>query len=134
MKAFALLLVILCAATTLADDKHKSALGTWTTDKVTINGVETAVNVTLVVEDGKYTVTIDKKEDKGTWTVDMTKKPMEMDIVGTEGVNKGRKYLAIYEIKDNKMTICYGLDDKTRPSKFESKKDSNTMLAVYKKK
>jgi uncharacterized protein (TIGR03067 family) len=57
-----------------------------------------------------------------------------MDITGDDGPNKGKKYPSIYELKDDTLTICYGLDEKSRPAKFETAKGSGTMLVVYKRK
>jgi uncharacterized protein (TIGR03067 family) len=137
----ALCLAAVVAATTvaLADDAKelKSLDGTYMTEKVTIKGGDQSEgfkDVKLVIADGKYTVTAFGTEDKGTVTVDAGKTPKAMDIEGTDGPNKGKKYPAIYEFKDGTLTICYGLDEKTRPTKFESTKETDTMLVVYKRK
>src|SRR5579859_4959063 len=59
--------------------------------------------IKLVIKDGKFTVTVGDKPDKGTLTLDATKKPKEMDIVGTEGPSKDKKILAIYEVTDDTL-------------------------------
>ena len=120
----------------MADNKDdlKALAGTWVSESVVIEGAAQAFEVKCVIEGDKYTVTIGQSTDVGTVKLDAAKTPRLMDVTGTDGVNKGKTYLCIYELKDGKLTICYGLEDKVRPAKFESAKDSKTMLVVYKKK
>jgi uncharacterized protein (TIGR03067 family) len=87
----------------------------------------------LVIADGKYTVTVSGQDDKGTLKVDPTAKPATMDIVGTEGPNKGRTIPAIYELSGDKLKICYALDGKERPGAFESKMGTRLFLVEYKR-
>jgi uncharacterized protein (TIGR03067 family) len=49
-----------------------------------------------------YEVTIEgeKEPDKGTCTYDTSVKPHRMTIKSTSGPNKGKTFLAIYEMKD----------------------------------
>jgi uncharacterized protein (TIGR03067 family) len=137
---FALALAALFVTSiSFADDKAdmKAISGTWVAEKFEIEGSDMTdkfKELNLVMEDGKYTVTIGEQKDVGTVTIDSSKTPKAMDVVGTEGPNKGKKYLCIYELKDGKLTVCYSTDEKNRPTKFESAKDSKTMLVVYKKK
>ena len=112
----------------------KTLDGTWVTEKIEIEGAATNLEATIILDGEKYTVMIGNTKDVGSVSIDTSKKPAEMNVVGTEGVNKGKTYLCIYELKDGKLTICYSLDEKVRPTKFETAKDSKTMLAVYKKK
>ena len=137
MKTLLALLFLTTAA--YADDKAelKALTGTWAVEKFEIEGgdqSDTFKGTELILDDGKYSVTVNKMKDAGTFTVSSAKTPHTMDIEGTEGPNKGKKFLCIYELKDGKLTICYSLDEKVRPAKFETAKDSKTLLAVYKKK
>jgi len=59
-------------------------------------------------------------------------KPMGLDIIGTKGPNKGHKILSIYKMDGESMVICYGLDGK-RPTSFEQKGKSVTMLMTYRR-
>ena len=136
--AFAVCLVAFASAS-FADEKAelKAIAGTWVVEKFEIDGSDMTDNfksLMLVLDGNKYSVTIGELKDNGTMTVDGSKTPKEMDITGTEGPNKGKKYLCIYELKDGKLKVCYSTDEKKRPTKFETAKDSNAMLAVYKKK
>lgn len=89
--------------------------------------------ISLQLADGKYTVEVGKAIDKGTWKIDAASKPKTMDIVGTEGPNKGRTMLAIYELKDDTLRICYDLEGKNRPTEFATSKEKPFFLATYRR-
>jgi uncharacterized protein (TIGR03067 family) len=89
--------------------------------------------IKLEIKGDKWTVTVDKATDKGTVTIDATKKPKEMDLVGTEGPNKDKKILAIYELTDDTLKVCYTLDGKERPKAFATKQGTMGFLLTYKK-
>ncbi len=61
--------------------------------------------IKLVIKDDKYTVTVGEKTDQGTLKRDTKAKPMTLDIVGTEGPNKGKTILAIYELKGDTLKV-----------------------------
>jgi uncharacterized protein (TIGR03067 family) len=94
---------------------------------------EVMKTITLVIKDGKYSVTVGKQPDKGTVSIDATKKPKEMDLVGTEGPNKDKKILAIYEVTDDTLKVCYNLDGKERPKEFKTKEGTKELLFTYKR-
>jgi uncharacterized protein (TIGR03067 family) len=130
--------LVFAAAPALADDKAelKALSGTWKVEKAEIEGkdqTEIFKTFTLLVDNEKYTVEFGEVKDVGTVTIDSAKKPKTMDIVGKEGVNKGKKYPSIYELKGDTLTVCYSLDEKARPEKFETKAESKTMLVTYKR-
>ncbi len=89
--------------------------------------------ITLVIKDGNYTVQAGKTEDKGALKIDPAKKPKAMDIVGTDGPNKGKTLLAIYEIDKDSLRICYDLGGKNRPTEFATSKEKPYFLAVYRR-
>lgn len=94
---------------------------------------ETLKTIKLVIKDGKYTVTVGKEPDMGTLTIDAAKKPKTMDIVGTEGPNKGKTILAIYELTDDTLKVSYDLDGKERPKEFKTKEGTKQFFVVYKR-
>ncbi|HVK07801.1 MAG TPA: TIGR03067 domain-containing protein [Gemmataceae bacterium] len=138
--AFALVLVTFVPAVVRADDKAdewKGLTGTWAVAKATLGGADTTevlATARLVLVDGKYSLTLGEQVDQGTVTLALGKKPKEMDIEGTEGPNKGKKYRAIYELSGDTLKVCYALEGETRPSEFESKAGSKTFLVAYKRK
>ena len=118
-------------------DDAKSMEGTWLASAAELGGEkfpdEVRKTIKLVIGDGKYTVTVGKNPDRGTVKVDPSKKLKEMDIIGTEGPNKGKTILAIYEMTDDTLRICYDLSGKARPSEFKTSKDTKLFLVTYKR-
>src|SRR5262245_45664923 len=124
----------LAARAIAADDPEELKLlaGMWKPkeDSLGDNKIDQLVldTVTLIYESNKYTLTIGDKTEKGTYTLDPKKSPKAMDIFPTEGDNNGKTFLAVYQIEDDKLTICYSLTPTVRPDDFEP--DSNTLLLV----
>jgi len=127
----------------VADDKKneddiKASVGKWDVAKAELGGMDITEQIKTIkfeiMAGGKYTVVLGEK-DEGTFTVDASKTPKEMDIKSTAGPNKGKLIKAIYKIDGDAMTICYELGggDK-RPTKFESKTDTKLFLVDYKRK
>jgi uncharacterized protein (TIGR03067 family) len=87
----------------------------------------------LVMADGKYTVKVGGQLDEGTVKLDASTTPKAIDIMGTEGPNKGRTILAIYELKGDTLRICYDLGGKARPAEFKTEADRPLFLVTYKR-
>jgi uncharacterized protein (TIGR03067 family) len=118
-------------------DDAKSIDGTWMPTEAELAGGkfpdEVRKSMKLVIDDGKYTVTVGTNPDKGTLKLDPSKKPKSMDITGAEGPNKGKTIPAIYELKDDTLKICYDLSGKARPTEFMTAKDTKLFLVTYKR-
>jgi uncharacterized protein (TIGR03067 family) len=84
-----------------------------------------------VIEDDRYTVTVAGQTDKGTVKLDLKAKPPAMDITGTDGPNKGKTFPAIYELSGGTLKVCYALEGKDRPAKFETKPGTAIFLVTY---
>jgi uncharacterized protein (TIGR03067 family) len=56
-----------------------------------------------------------------------------MDITSTEGANKGKTFLAIYELNGDNLRICYNLTGKVRPTEFKTQKGEPLFMATYKR-
>src|SRR5262249_25761540 len=85
-----------------ANDDQKKLEGTWAPVAGELAGKElpeqSIKTWRLVVKDGKYTVTIGLNKDIGTTKIDPSAKIKTMDVSGTEGPNKGKTFLCIYEL------------------------------------
>jgi uncharacterized protein (TIGR03067 family) len=129
-----LFLALSLACLSRADDA-KSMNGTWLPSAAEFAGEkypdEVRKSIKLVIDDRKYTVTVGKELDKGTVKLDPSKKPKEMDIIGTEGPNKGKTILAIYEKTDDTLRVCYDLSGKARPTEFKTTKGTQLFLVTY---
>jgi uncharacterized protein (TIGR03067 family) len=92
---------------------------------------ETLKSIHLVLANGKYTAKVGDQTDQGTYTVDTSKTPHTLKLTGTSGPNKGKTMLAIYEVEKGTLKVCYDLDGKAFPEKFESKAKTPSFLATY---
>ena len=134
----AMILFTAAARSQDAADERKLLQGTWVpvAAELSENPLDEATLKTmkLVVEEDKYAITVGKSPfDKGTTSIDPAAKPKTMDIVGTEGPNKGKTFLAIYELNGDTLRICYDLTGKARPTEFKTRKGELLFLATYKR-
>ena len=132
-------LILLCAlAVRGGDAKDGETLdGTWLPATAELGGNpfpdEVRQTLKLVVKGNKYTVTVGKAVDQGTVKVNPAVKPKEMDITGTEGPNKGKTILAIYERDGDTLRVCYDLTGKNRPTEFKTREGTALFLVNYKR-
>ncbi len=93
------------------DAKNGDAIqGTWLPSAAEIGGKpfpdEIRKSIKLVIKDDKYTVTVGNAVDQGTLKLNASAKPKEIDVIGTDGPNKGKTFLAIYERDGDNLRIC----------------------------
>ena len=69
--------------------------------------------------------------DRGSVKLDPAATPKAMDITGTDGPNKGKTLLAIYELDGDRLKICYDLSGKNRPTAFQTTNGSLLFLVTY---
>ena len=108
--------------------------GNWKVDSATLEGQafpeEVTGTMTLSMRGGRYQANVGGQLDRGSYRVNDATSPMQMDITGIEGVNKGKTFLAIYDWQEKKLRICYSLAEGTRPTTFDSAKPGQ-FLVVY---
>jgi len=134
--AFAL--VVSCSSAAWSDDAKDDTLeGTWLPSAAELGGKkfpdEVRKSIKLVVKDNKYTVTVGAGVDQGTVKLNPTAKPKALDITGTDGPNKGKTILAIYERNGDTLRICYDLSGKSRPAEFKTTAGTRLFLVEYKR-
>jgi len=66
----------------------------------------------------------------GTFRIDATKDPRQMDITFGTGPDKGQTVLGIYRFEGNRVRVCLGLPGKPRPTQFASPAGSGLVLEV----
>ena len=138
---WSVLICLAAALPALADDAGKEDAkkmdGTWKPVAAELAGKpfpdDALKAMKLVVSEGKYAVTVGEQTDEGTVKLDPAKKPRAMDVVGTKGPNKGKTILAVYELKDDTLRVCYDLSGKARPAEFKTKADTQLFLVEYKR-
>lgn len=111
--------------------------GTWVPVAAAVSGQALAVNELrvsrFVLAAGGYQI-IDKANqvvDRGDYRVDDSVFPLEMDIVGVSGPYAGRTMHAIYELRDDKLTVCYDLETTTRPACMEAEGEELLLSITY---
>ncbi len=119
-------------------EEKQSLEGVWVPVDAELAGVKLPVeslkNWKLTLKTEQYQFENGKEADQGTWSVDTSKTPLAMDITGTEGPNKGKTILAIYELSKEGLKICYDLGGKNRPTEFMTKPGTPLFLVNYQRK
>jgi uncharacterized protein (TIGR03067 family) len=64
---------------------------------------------------------------------DPSQKPMTLDSTIATGDAKGQTALAIYELKDDELRVCFAFPDKPRPKEFSSTAGSGQSLYTAKR-
>src|SRR5262249_41494905 len=113
------LLFAVTAALTAADARdeaikkdRKRDEGTWQGNSLQGDGnkanEEDAKKITVINEaDGKWAIEAEGKVvARGTSEFEPTKKPKTVDLTMTEGDDKGKTFLGIYEFGDDTRTVC----------------------------
>ena len=132
-------LIVASASTAIGDGAPEGPLeGTWLPSTAELGGKkfpdEVRKSMKLDMKADQYTVAIGTVLDRGTCKLDPSAKPKALDVTGTEGPNKGKLILAIYEIEGDTLRICYDLGGKARPTEFKTAEGTKLFLVEYKKK
>jgi uncharacterized protein (TIGR03067 family) len=69
--------------------------------------------------------------DRGIYEIVPQTSPQQMRITSTEGPNKDRTIQAIFELEEEKLTICYDLSGEKAPDEFKTSADSELYLVSY---
>ena len=85
----------------------------------------------LTISGGEYIVNVGEMIDNGTVTFDLNTDPAAINIEGTEGPNKGKTFLAIYEQTGETLRICYDLEGKSRPTQFKTLRGTQQFLVTH---
>jgi uncharacterized protein (TIGR03067 family) len=133
-------LMLTAPSITLGDDAKKEEAkidGTWLAKSAEMAGKKLpqkdGESITLTLNKGEYEL-VAESPDKGTVTYNDSADPKEMDIKGVEGPNKGKTFLAIYELSGDKLKICYDLGGKDRPTEFKTRPKTKLLLITYERK
>jgi uncharacterized protein (TIGR03067 family) len=70
---------------------------------------------------------------KAKFVLDPKAKPRALDLTYTDGVLKGERAPAIYELKGDTLRVCYAMKDEKRPTEFAGKGDGKALLMIYKR-
>ena len=84
----------------------------------------------LVLKGPQYTFHEGDMASQGTYSVDVSKKPKQIDIKISEGPDKDKTMLGIYELEGDTYRLCLNPTGKDRPTEFASKPGSGHILEV----
>ncbi len=134
----AVALVVCCSSTARGDDAKDDGIeGIWLPATAELGGKpfpdEVRKSIKLEIKGDRYTATVGTEPDRGTCKLDPSAKPKALDITGTEGPNKGKTILAIYERDGDTLRICYDLGGKGRPAEFKSTAGTRLFLVEYRR-
>jgi uncharacterized protein (TIGR03067 family) len=134
--AFPLALALLLAPVADPSADLKPFQGKWVLSSATLGGrdhLDDFKGLTLTIDGDKYTVVVGPNTDKGRITLDATKSPKHITLASSEkaGPFKGRTMPGIYELKDDKLTVCLNSEKDDRPAKFEAPEKTPLMLFVF---
>jgi uncharacterized protein (TIGR03067 family) len=146
MKALCYLLLTTGVLMTANDPSKKDRdklQGTWLTVSL-VNDGKTLVDektpqkdglATKLVYDGnKWLIKVgDRTVASGSFTIDSTKKPKEIDILDETGVKNDKTKLGIFELDGDVYKYCLAPAGKPRPTEFTSKPGSGHSLGVSKR-
>ncbi len=138
-------LVTLAASLGMAADdaavkKDMAALqGEWEMVSGTVDGFSIPPTMTTgskrVCKGDEVSVVVGGNEVmKAKVVVDPSKKPKTIDYQITEGANKGKTALGIYEVEDGYFKSCFAAPGADRPTEFKSKSGTLQTLTTWKKK
>ncbi len=138
MRTFLFVLCLLAAAKDDPNKKDQDALqGDWACERYVVNGMalddDNAQSIFRTHKDDGYTLYLFRKKiGGGTFKLDATKTPKQIDLT-PEGKGKTGVVHGIYKLEKDTLTVCFGAPDKDRPTTFASKMDSGDTLTVWKK-
>jgi uncharacterized protein (TIGR03067 family) len=133
---------LLIAAAGPQDDAAKKELktfqGTWVLVSAQRDGKKEPDEkaIKLIITDNKYSLTQESSAvigHRGTFLLDPAKKPKATDVTVTEGPDKGKTFLGIYELSSDDYKVCFAPASKERPTEFSSKPGSGNLLQVWKR-
>lgn len=116
----------------------KELQGAWRVSTVEVNGSglpsEDVSNIVVTVKGTAYTLSNNGSSDPGSFTVDSSKHPEQMDIRPESGPDQGKTLLAIYEVASDTLRVCYAPEGAKRPTSFSTSDNSGRLLITYKRK
>jgi uncharacterized protein (TIGR03067 family) len=90
--------------------------------------------ITVMITGSAYKLINKDNVSKGTFTVDASKDPKEMDVHHQSESGNDQTMPAIYEITADSFRVCYNPEGGTRPTSFSTKPDSGFLSVSYKRK
>jgi uncharacterized protein (TIGR03067 family) len=111
--------------------------GTWKFTSIEVEGMKAPekafADARLILKGSDFTMKEAAGVTKGTYKVDVTKKPKQIDVTFTDGPEKDKMMVGIYELDGDTYKACMAMPGKDRPTAFESKPKSGHVLEILKR-
>ena len=111
--------------------------GTWIPTRAELAGATVPPPVLsgmrLTVEGRRYTVQAGGNRDAGVLRLDPAAYPWAMDIIGTDGPNRGKTIPAIFQNDGAELKVCYDLEGIARPEQFKTEPNTRLFLVTYRR-
>jgi uncharacterized protein (TIGR03067 family) len=139
MKSFAVAALLFAPLAAVAADKPEAFAGKWVIESALRDGKDDpGLKGAVRIHDGEtYSVTpVDGSKTppaKGTFTLDLSKTPVAIDMKPTTGRYKDKLLLGIAKVDGDTLVIAFAEPGKDRPTAFESKEGSGIVLAVHRR-
>jgi uncharacterized protein (TIGR03067 family) len=101
---------------------------------ITLEGDDMATMCRLVITKDRYTVNLGDGTLKMVYRLYPRAKPSAIDLILTEGADKGKCFHGIYKLEGDTLTICRSSElEKERPKSFTVEPGSSLMMTVWKR-
>jgi uncharacterized protein (TIGR03067 family) len=106
--------------------EHRRLEGTWSIVSAEVAGTAIPArefrDLKFAFKDCKFTARRgDEEAQEGTYGINPSKSPREMDISRSNGPARGQKQLAIYQLTGNLLKICSCESGTERPTSFDTR-------------
>jgi uncharacterized protein (TIGR03067 family) len=123
----------------LAKQELKKFQGTWSIVGIEQNGEKVPEDklkgggMKVTIKGTSYTVRVgDKTVDEGTFTVDPSKNPKQLDAQSSSQ-GKKEKLSGIYQFEGDTLRICFVPEGKERPAEFKTPAGSDRVLETLRR-
>jgi uncharacterized protein (TIGR03067 family) len=90
--------------------------------------------MTVVISGSGYRLINKDNVSKGTFSLDASKDPKQMDVHHQSENGDDHEMAAIYDVTSDTLRVCYNPEGGSRPTSFSTKADSGFLSVVYKRK
>ena len=111
-------------------------IGTWACVSAVVDGKrlpdETCALLRLTLTEHRYkTEKASEVLFDSTYTIDSSKDPNQINMVGTEGDLTGKEAQGIYSVQNDALQICYTMPGTPRPTEFKSPAGAKVYLIIW---
>jgi uncharacterized protein (TIGR03067 family) len=119
-------------------DELKLLQGVWRATRAEENGTAVSAHdipqIVVTIKGSKFQVMQDgEQHDKGSFTLDPSKSPKQIDIHHESDSGDVMEIPAIYEVGPDTLRVCYARQRAPRPKAFETASDPRLYLISYKR-